>query len=78
MLGIPPLHIYAATAKNEIIKAWIISKQDGVIAGLDFCKAAFKLIGRETVFIKKVSDGKLRLYDFGNWVFRLILKLFQL
>ena len=45
-------------SKNEIIKAWIISKQDGVIAGLDFCKAAFKLIGNETIFIKKVSDGK--------------------
>ncbi len=45
-------------SKNKIIKAWIIAKQDGVIAGLEFCKAAFKLIGRETVFIKKVSDGK--------------------
>ncbi len=45
-------------SKNKIIKAEIIAKQDGVIAGLDFCKAAFKLIGRETVFIKKTSDGK--------------------
>ncbi len=45
-------------SKNKIIKAKIIAKQDGVIAGLDFCKAAFKLIGRETVFIKKTSDGK--------------------
>ena len=45
-------------SKNEIIKARIIAKQDGVIAGLEFCKAAFELIGRETVFIKKVSDGK--------------------
>ena len=31
-------------SKNKIIKAEIIAKQDGVIAGLDFCKAAFKLI----------------------------------
>ena len=46
------------SSKNKIIKAKIIAKQDGVIAGLDFCKATFKLIGRETVFIKKVSDGK--------------------
>ena len=46
------------TSKNKIIKARIIAKQDGVIAGLEFCKAAFKLIGRETVFIKKVADGK--------------------
>ena len=45
-------------SKNEMIKAKIIAKQDGVIAGLEFCKAAFKLIGRETIFIKKVSDGK--------------------
>ena len=43
--------------KNKKLKAKIIAKQNGVIAGLDFCKTAFKLIGRETVFIKKVSDG---------------------
>ena len=45
-------------SKNEMIKARIIAKQDGIVAGLEFCKTAFKLIGRETVFIKKVSDGK--------------------
>ena len=44
--------------KNKKFKAKIIAKQNGVIAGLDFCKTAFKLIGRETVFIKKVSDGE--------------------
>jgi len=44
--------------KNKIIKAKIIAKQDGVIAGLEFCKTAFKLIGRESVFTKKVTDGK--------------------
>jgi nicotinate-nucleotide pyrophosphorylase (carboxylating) len=41
-----------------MIKARIIAKQDGIVAGLEFCKAAFKLIGKETIFIKKVSDGK--------------------
>ena len=46
------------SSKNKIINARIIAKQNGVIAGLEFCKAAFKSIGRETVFIKKVSDGK--------------------
>ena len=46
------------SAKNKIIKARIVAKQDGVIAGLEFCKTAFKLIGRESVFTKKVSDGK--------------------
>ena len=44
-------------AKDKLIKAQIIAKQDGVIAGLEFCKTAFKLIGRETVFISKVKDG---------------------
>ena len=44
--------------KDKKIKAQIIAKQDGIIAGLEFCKTAFKLIGRETVFIKKISDGK--------------------
>ena len=45
-------------SKNKMIKARIIAKQDGIVAGLEFCKAAFKLVGRETVFIKKISDGK--------------------
>ena len=46
------------TSKDKIIKAKIIAKQDGVIAGLEFCKTAFKLIGKESVFTKKISDGK--------------------
>ena len=45
-------------SKNKIIKAKIIARQDGVIAGLEFCKSVFKLVGKETVFIKKISDGK--------------------
>ncbi len=45
-------------AKDKIIKAQIIAKQDGVIAGLEFCKTAFQLIGKEAVFTKKISDGK--------------------
>ena len=43
--------------KNKNIKAKIIAKQNGVIAGLDFCKAAFKIAGKESVFISKVKDG---------------------
>jgi len=43
--------------KNKIIKAKIISKQNGVIAGLDFCRAAFKIVGKESIFISKVKDG---------------------
>ena len=38
-------------SKNKIIKAKIIAKQDGIIAGLEFCKAAFKLIGKELSLI---------------------------
>ena len=45
-------------SKNKFTKARIIARKDGIIAGLEFCKTAFKLIGRETVFIKKISDGK--------------------
>ncbi len=44
--------------KNKNATAEIIAKQDGVLAGLDFCKAAFKLTGKETSFFKKMSDGE--------------------
>ena len=44
--------------KNKIIKAKIISKQSGIISGLDFCKAAFELVGKETVFKQKIKEGK--------------------
>ena len=43
--------------KNKKTKAQIVAKQNGVISGLDFCKTAFKLVGKETVFISKVKDG---------------------
>ena len=44
--------------KNKKSKAKIIARQNGVIAGLDFCKAAFKLIGKEATFKAKIKDGK--------------------
>ncbi len=44
--------------KNKIIRARIIAKQAGIISGLDFCKTAFKLIGKETIFKEKIKDGK--------------------
>ena len=43
--------------KNKKSKAKIIAKQNGVIAGLDFCRAAFKITGKESIFISKVNDG---------------------
>ena len=43
---------------NKKIKAKIIAKQNGIIAGIDFCKQAFKIIGKETIFKSKVKDGK--------------------
>ena len=45
-------------AKDKFIKAQILAKQDGVIDGLEFCKTAFKLIGRETIFARKAYDGE--------------------
>ena len=45
-------------SKNKVIKAKIISKQNGIISGLDFCKTAFKLIDKEVIFNKKINDGK--------------------
>ena len=44
--------------KNKVIKAKIISKQNGIVSGLDFCKAAFKLAGKEAIFKSKIKDGK--------------------
>ncbi len=44
--------------KNKISKAKIIAKQNGVVAGLNFCKASFKLVGKETIFKAKTYDGK--------------------
>ena len=45
-------------SKTKVIKAKIIARQNGIISGLDFCKTAFKLIGKETVFKNKIKDGK--------------------
>ena len=44
-------------SKNKRISAKIISKQEGVVSGLNFCKSSFKLIEKETTFTKKVQDG---------------------
>ena len=44
---------------NKKIKAKIIARQDGIVAGIEFCKKAFKLVGRETIFRAKVKDGNL-------------------
>ncbi len=44
-------------SKNNIIKAKIIAKQKGIISGLNFCKTAFKLVGKETIFKQLIKDG---------------------
>ena len=44
---------------NKKITAKIIAKQNGVIAGREFCKQAFKLIGKESIFKSKIKDGKV-------------------
>ena len=43
---------------NKKITAKIIAKQNGVVAGIEFCKQAFKLIGKESTFKSKIKDGK--------------------
>ncbi len=44
--------------RNKKIKARIIAKQNGVVAGIEFCKQAFRLIGKEVIFKSKIKDGK--------------------
>ncbi len=45
-------------SKNKIVQAKIISKQNGIISGIDFCKAAFKLLEKKSKFSQKIKDGK--------------------
>ena len=45
-------------SKNKIVQAKIISKQSGIISGINFCKAAFKLLERKSKFLHKIEDGK--------------------
>ena len=48
-------------SKNEMIKARIIAKQDGIVAGLEFCKAAFKLLEEKQSSSKKsLMEKKLK------------------
>ena len=45
-------------SQNNIVKAKIVSKQNGIISGIDFCKAAFKLLERKSKFSPRIKDGK--------------------
>ncbi len=45
-------------SKNNIVQAKIISKQNGIISGINFCKAAFKLLERKSKFLQRIKDGK--------------------
>ena len=45
-------------SKNKIVKAKIISKQDGIISGIDFCKVAFKILEKKSKFLPRIQDGK--------------------
>ena len=46
------------SSKNKIVQAKIISKQSGIISGINFCKAAFKLLERKSKFLQRIKDGK--------------------
>jgi len=43
--------------KNKIAVAKIISKQNGIIAGIDFCKNTFLILDKKVKFKKKIKDG---------------------
>ena len=43
--------------KNKMAVAKIISKQSGIIAGIDFCKNAFLILDKSAKFEKKTKDG---------------------
>ena len=45
-------------SRNKIVQAKIISKQSGIISGINFCKAAFKLLERKSKFLHRIKDGK--------------------
>ena len=45
-------------SKNKIVQAKIISKQSGIISGINFCKAAFKILERKSKFLLRIKDGK--------------------
>ena len=45
-------------SKNKIVQAKIISKQSGIISGINFCKATFKLLERKCKFLQRIKDGK--------------------
>ena len=45
-------------SKNKIVQAKIISKQNGIISGINFCKAAFKLLESKSKFLQRIKDGK--------------------
>ena len=49
--------VTAKLIKNEKKNAKIIAKQNGIVAGLDFCEKAFKFLDKKTIFSKKVKDG---------------------
>ncbi len=45
-------------SRNKIVQAKIISKQSGIISGINFCKAAFKLLEKKSKFLQRIKDGK--------------------
>ena len=44
-------------SKNEKLKAILLAKENGVIAGLDIAKEVFKKLNKNIKFIKNVEDG---------------------
>ena len=46
-------------SKTEKLKAILLAKEDGVIAGLDIAKEVFKKLDKNIKFVKEINDGTL-------------------
>ena len=44
--------------KSAIVRAEIVAKQEGIIAGLDIAEQVFRELDRNIVFVRKAKDGK--------------------
>lgn len=45
--------------ENSVTKAYLVAKEDGVLAGIDVAERVFQILGSSTVFNRKKQDGSL-------------------
>jgi nicotinate-nucleotide pyrophosphorylase (carboxylating) len=56
-IGVEDITTNSIVPKNEKIKAVLLVKEDGVIAGLDIAKEVLKTLDKNIKFVKEVEDG---------------------